>query len=142
MTAEERAGTTAEVIRATAAVGEFYYASASAVGLTVQEARLLFILGLEPRNMLGLTSALKLPKSTMTGLIARMESAGLLVREPDDRDRRRLVATPTAAGREAAARFAHDLAGRVDAALSPLGAGQRAELASILTDVLQSAEPD
>ena len=90
---------TAEVLRATTAVGEQYYLAASAVGLTVQEARLLYILGVNPSNMLGLTAALKVPKSTMTGLVARLEDAGLVVREQDPRDRRHLLTTPTPAGR-------------------------------------------
>ncbi|MEJ1231133.1 MAG: MarR family transcriptional regulator [Galbitalea sp.] len=48
--------------------------------------------------MLGLTSALNVPKSTMSGLITRMESAGLVSREQDPRDRRHLLAKPTPEG--------------------------------------------
>jgi len=130
----------AEVIRATTAIGEHYYASASAVGLSVQEARLLFILSIKPSNMLGLTSALNVPKSTMSGLIARMESAGLVVREPAPRDRRHLLATPTPKGNSLAAAFARDLASRVDGALSLLDASERTELADILNEVLLAIE--
>ena len=131
---------TAEVIRATATIGEHYYASAGAVGLSVQEARLLFILSLKPSNMLGLTSALNVPKSTMTGLIARMESGGLVLREPDPRDRRHLLATPTAKGTVVARAFARGLAGRVTGALSVLDATEQAELADILNEVLEGIE--
>jgi DNA-binding MarR family transcriptional regulator len=132
---------TAEVIRASTAVGEQYYAAASAVGLSVQEARLLYILSLNPSNMLGLTSALNVPKSTMSGLIGRMESSGLVVRSPDPRDRRNLLATPTARGTAVAATFAGDLAARVSAALSVLDAEERADLADILSGVLVAIEP-
>jgi DNA-binding MarR family transcriptional regulator len=129
-----------ELLRATTTVGEHYYAAAAGVGLTVQEARLLFILGLEPTNMLGLTSALRVPKSTMTGLVARLEAAGLITRERDAADHRHLVSTPTREGRDAAARFARDLAKSVDGVLSPLDhAGQR-ELAGILSELLAGIE--
>jgi DNA-binding MarR family transcriptional regulator len=132
---------TAEVVRATTAVGEHYYASASAVGLSVQEARLLFILTQNPSNMLGLTSALSVPKSTMTGLVARIESAGLVVRTQDPRDRRHLVATPTLAGIAVADAFAADLASRVSGVLAGLDAAERGELAGLLIDVLSGIEP-
>ena len=131
---------TAEVLRATTAVGEQYYQAASALGLTVQEARLLYILGLQPSNMLGLTAALKIPKSTMTGLMARLEAAGLVVREQDPRDRRHLVTTATPKGTAAARTFAADLAGRVEGILSTLDADERAELADILSEVLAGLE--
>jgi DNA-binding MarR family transcriptional regulator len=132
---------TAEVIRASTAVGEHYYAAASAVGLSVQEARLLYILSLNPSNMLGLTSALSVPKSTMSGLIGRMESSGFVVRSPDPRDRRNLLATPTPRGTAVAATFAVDLAARVSAVLSVLDAEERVELADILSGVLVAIEP-
>jgi DNA-binding MarR family transcriptional regulator len=132
---------TAEVIRATTAVGEHYYASASAVGLSVQEARLLYILSLNPSNMLGLTSALNVPKSTMSGLVTRMESAGLVVRAPDPRDRRNLLATPTSRGTAVANAFASDLAARVSTVLSVLDVEERVELADILSEILVAIEP-
>ena len=132
---------TEEVIRATTAVGEHYYAAASAVGLSVQEARLLYILSLNPSNMLGLTSALNVPKSTMSGLITRMESAGLVVRSPDPRDRRNLLATPTQRGTAVASAFASDLATRVSDALSVLDSEERVELADILSEILVAIEP-
>jgi DNA-binding MarR family transcriptional regulator len=107
----------------------------------VQEARILYILSLRPDNMLGLTSALNVPKSTMSGLVARLESAGLVAREPDPRDRRHLIATPTPKGEAAALAFSRDLADRVSDVLSVLGADERAELADILNEILASIEP-
>jgi len=132
---------TAELIRTTTAVGEHYYAAASAVGLSVQEARLLYILSLNPSNMLGLTSALNVPKSTMSGLVARMESAGLVVRSHATHDRRNLLATPTEKGTAMAIAFARDLAKRVSGVLSGLDADERIELANILSEVLAGIEP-
>jgi DNA-binding MarR family transcriptional regulator len=131
----------ADLLRATTAVGEHYYASANSVGLSVQEARLLFILSLAPSNMLGLTAALNVPKSTMSGLVGRMELAGLVVRRPDPTDRRHLIASPTAQGTAAARAFADDLASRVSGVLSVLDAGEQRELAGILSEILVELEP-
>ncbi len=141
MVDSERAATVAQVLRVTTAVGEQYYEAASAVGLTVQEARLLFILSIQPTNMLGLTAALDVPKSTMTGLIARLEADGLVEREQDPRDRRHLLTTPTAKGKDAASTFARDLATRVEGLLSAVDERERAELADILNAILVGLEP-
>jgi DNA-binding MarR family transcriptional regulator len=131
----------ADLLRATTAVGEHYYASANSVGLSVQEARLLFILSLAPSNMLGLTAALNVPKSTMSGLIGRMESAGLVVRTQDPSDRRQLLAFPTPQGTAAANAFAKDLASRVAGVLSALDAAEQGDLAAILSEILVALEP-
>jgi DNA-binding MarR family transcriptional regulator len=131
---------TADVIRAATVVGEHYYASASAVQLSVQEARLLYILSLNPSNMLGLTSALRVPKSTMSGLVARLESAGLVVRAQNPGDRRSLLATPTQTGTAVATAFAGDLAKRLSGVLSALDSAEQLELAAILNDVLVGIE--
>lgn len=129
-----------ELIRATDAVGEHYRSSAAAVGLTVQEAQLLFILTVQPRNMLGLTSALRIPKSTMTGVMRRMENAGLIVRDRGAGDRRHLLATPTARGEAVARTFERDLAGRVSGVLGGLGDSERRDLAELLSEVLAGIE--
>jgi DNA-binding MarR family transcriptional regulator len=131
-----------ELIRATTTIGEHYYASAAGQQLGVQEARLLYILSTEPSNMLGLASTLNLPKSTITGIMARMEAAGLVVRERGSQDRRNLVATPTAKGRTAAAAFAKDLARRVEGVMDDAGLDDtsQTELASILSMMLANVE--
>jgi MarR family transcriptional regulator, lower aerobic nicotinate degradation pathway regulator len=134
--------TAQQAVRVVTTVGEHYYASAEGLGLTVQEARLLFILALRPSNMLGLTSALQVPKSTMTGLMSRMESAGLVARAPDADDRRSLVVTPTRRGRRVAESFAREMADRVDDVIATLDQGEQEELRDLLTEVLTAAEPD
>jgi DNA-binding MarR family transcriptional regulator len=129
-----------EVIRAATAIGEHYYEAAGRVGLTVQEARLLFSLTTQPQNMLGLTSALRVPKSTMTGLIARMERDGLITRERDPADRRHLVSTPTPKGTRVAGEFARDMAARVGVALGALEGPDRDELAVLVSGILAAIE--
>lgn len=130
-----------QLLAATTTVGEHYYAAAGGLGLTVQEARLLFVLASNPSTMLGLTAALRVPKSTMTGLITRMESAGLVERSRDPSDGRAMVATPTDRGRDVSARFARDLAERVGGVLAALDETERTELAGILSELLVAVEP-
>ncbi len=140
--APARDGLVAQLIRVADEILDRYDASAATVGLSAQEARLLFILGVRPVNMLGLTQALQVPKSTMTGLIARMERQRLVTRDRDADDRRHLVANPTELGTDVSHRFGRDLAGRVDAALAGLGDAEQQELAELLTEVLLRIEPE
>ncbi len=131
----------AQLIRVAEDILERYDASAAFVGLSAQEARLLFILGVKPANMLGLTQALRVPKSTMTGLVARMERQGLVTRDRDASDRRHLVTNPTELGTAVSHRFERDLADRVSSALDGFDGAERQELAELLTEVLVRIEP-
>jgi DNA-binding MarR family transcriptional regulator len=108
--------------------------------LTRQQSRLLFVLHLCPSNMLGLGAELRLGKSTMTGVVARMEAAGWVRRTRDPRDRRNALLAPTDAGAELATQFEHELRDRVLELLAPLADNERAALGALLSRVLQRAE--
>ena len=90
--------------------------------------------------MLGLGAELRLGKSTMTGVVARMEAAGWVRRTADPRDRRNALLTPTDAGAELATRFEHELRDRVLELLAPLDGDERDVLGALLSRVLQRAE--
>jgi DNA-binding MarR family transcriptional regulator len=128
------------LIRASTGVTEHYERISSELGLTTQQARLLFILHRQPTNMLGLGSALRLTKSTMTGVIARMESSGLVVRVPDPADRRNFVVTPTDLGADLAEEFEHRLRTEVRRMLRVLDPAERDTLATLLTKVIAAEE--
>lgn len=128
------------LIRAATAVTEVYERVSSDLGLTMQQARLLFILHRQPTNMLGLGSALRLTKSTMTGVVARMESAGLVVRVPDESDRRNFVVTPTDHGAEVAEEFERRLRTEVRRMLQVLDPAERDTLGVLLTAVIAGHE--
>jgi DNA-binding MarR family transcriptional regulator len=108
--------------------------------LTRQQSRLLFVLHARPSNMLGLGAELRLGKSTMTGVVARMEAAGWVHRTPDPRDRRNALLTPTDAGAGLATRFEHELRDRVLALLDPLDGHDRDVLGALLSRVLNRVE--
>jgi DNA-binding MarR family transcriptional regulator len=128
------------LIRAATAVGDVYDEVAGALGLTAQQARLLFVLARRPTNMLGLGHVLGLGKSTMTGVVARMEAAGLVERSPDPGDRRHLVVAPTDRGAELAERFEAELRARVVALLDGLGPREQTTLGALLSRVVVRAE--
>jgi DNA-binding MarR family transcriptional regulator len=128
------------LIRAATAVTEVYERISSDLGLTMQQARLLFILHRQPTNMLGLGSALRLTKSTMTGVVARMEAAGLVVRVPDEADRRNFVVTPTELGADVAEEFERRLRTEVRRMLQVLEPAERETLGALLTAVIAGHE--
>jgi DNA-binding MarR family transcriptional regulator len=128
------------LIRAATAVTEVYQRIGADLGLPMQQARLLFILHRQPTNMLGLGSALRLTKSTMTGVVARMESAGLVMRVPDEADRRNFVVTPTDHGAEVAEEFERRLRTEVRRMLQVLDPAERETLGALLTTVIAGLE--
>ena len=128
------------LIRTSSAVSDYYELASMAVGLNPQAARLLFILARKPTNMLGLSSALHLSKSTMTGIVDRLEAAGLIVREVDPYDRRQLVVVPTKLGAAKALEFENELKGRVTNLLDGLDTQQQSQLAELLTVLVTRAQ--
>jgi DNA-binding MarR family transcriptional regulator len=109
-------------------------------GLTRQQSRLLFVLHAAPSNMLGLGAELRLGKSTMTGVVARMEAAGLVQRAPDPRDRRNALLSPTPRGAAIALAFEHEMRDRILELLAPLDTEQRGTLGMLLSRVMARAE--
>jgi hypothetical protein len=73
------------LIRTGTLLNSLYEKHARALGLTPQQARLLFIVTEKPSNMLGLGSMVHLGKSTMTSLVDRMQELGFLSRTPIQR---------------------------------------------------------
>lgn len=72
----------------------------SASGLSGRELDLISLLcQLGPTSVKHLVADLRLPRSTMTAVVDRLESRGLVKRRPNPQDRRSIVldATPTAA---------------------------------------------
>ena len=127
-------------MRVSTAVSAIYDEVSAHHGLTRQQSRLLFVLHTRPSNMLGLGAELHLVKSTMTGVVARMEEAGWVQRTDDPRDRRNAVLTLTAEGDRLAARFEHEMGTRMLELLQPLDGGDRAALGSLLSRVMKRVE--
>ena len=128
------------LVRVSSAISDIYDQVSSRYGLTRQQSRMLFVLHTRPSNMLGLGAELHLVKSTMTGVVARMEEAGWVLRSVDPRDRRNAVLTLTAEGAELASQFEHEMGRRMLEVIAPLDGDDRAMLGSLLSRVIQRIE--
>src|SRR5215470_20277976 len=81
---------------------EEYEQAAAKHSLTGAQARVLGLLSLDPMPMRGIARKLKCEPSNVTGIVDRLESRGLVERQPSPGDRRVKVAAPTAEGRRVA----------------------------------------
>jgi DNA-binding MarR family transcriptional regulator len=75
-------------------------------------------------RMSELARLLRVSTPTATGVVARLEKAGLLRREKGERDRREVCVAPTAKGEGAVRRFQGVVRRRWAEVLSPLGQGE------------------
>lgn len=123
-----------DLIAPLAATVRGYYddltAAAARHGLTVAQARALIALN-GPLPMRALADHLVCDASNATGLIARMETRGLVQRTTSPRDRRSKVVTTTPEGREVTQRIRTDLRA-VRAALEALTPEERTALLPLL----------
>jgi DNA-binding MarR family transcriptional regulator len=128
------------LIRTGTLLNSLYEKHARALGLTPQQARLLFIVTEKPSNMLGLGSMVHLGKSTMTSLVDRMQELGFLSRTPDPEDRRRLLVTATDRGTELSREFERAMRDSVTALTMNLADAERSELARTLSVILAEGD--
>ena len=77
----------------------------------------------------GLARRLGISRAVVTGLLDRLEERGLVRREPDPTDRRRLRLVVTDAGREAIRRLGRGVAGRLATHLTTVGPADLAAVA-------------
>jgi len=87
-----------------------------------------------------LAEAARVTRAAMTSRLDRLADAGLITRETDADDRRRVVVRPTPAGRDAWERLVHEGMRREQALLEPLSAAQLDQLNALLRTVLLKLE--
>ena|SRR5579875_807019 len=87
-----------------------------------------------------LAEAVGVTKASMTGRLDRLERAGLITRETDSSNRRRVLVRPTQAGREAWNKYVHAGMRRERALLSPLSGKELAQLNALLRKAVQGLE--
>ena len=108
---------------------------ARAHGLSTSVLRLLAILRSREPEMLELARHLGIDKSSLSGLVARAETRGLVERTPSAADRRRFTVRLTALGRREAARGEAEVYRRLGeflAAVSPRDLEQLSAVARIV----------
>jgi DNA-binding MarR family transcriptional regulator len=113
------------------------FADASrANGLTPQQAQLLCELMPGPLGMTELTGLLNVERSTMTGLVDRVERRALVKRAPDANDRRAIQIALTAKGRRLGMKSYSAVTAKVEALTGGLAPANATRLTAIVVNIL------
>lgn len=137
---DERIGIAAALVRGAFLVNAVYAESARESGLTSQQGKLLCVLMPQPYGMGELSSMLGLAKSSLTGLVDRMERNGLVRRESDPSDTRAVRVALTPQGSALAEEFYAETCRRVEALSGGLSGVERDLLAELLGRVVLDNE--
>jgi DNA-binding MarR family transcriptional regulator len=112
-------------------------------GLTPQQVQLLCRLTAKPVGMSELGVALHLEKSSLSGLVDRVERRGLVTRTTDPQDRRACRIGLTAEGRAVGLRAHREIVARLEDHASDVTATERRHLIALATRLTDpDAEPD
>ncbi len=111
-------------------------AAAAQRGISTSQLRLLGILRDREPEMLELARHLGLDKSSVSGLVDRAESRGLVERVPGEGDRRKIAVRLTASGRSLATDLERDVQERLGPTIDAMSAAQRDGLVSLVSSVL------
>ncbi len=122
------------VLAGTRAVGAIIAESLASVEevVTMPQLRVLILTGREPQSMSSIAEDLGVHASNATRTCERLVQAGLLHREADTEDRRRVVLTLTSAGEHLLARVMERRRERVVAIMEQMSREDRAALAASL----------
>jgi DNA-binding MarR family transcriptional regulator len=128
------------LIRIAALVTDRYEVISGELGVDFRTGRLLVAVTRTPQTVGELGRYVRVGKSTMTGILARLVSNGLVVREPDPRDGRASLITPTDRGRELADTLVTRVRDEVLRLLEPIDVNARGRLATLLEVILAAAD--
>lgn len=109
-------------------------------GLTPQQAKVLCIVDHAPVSMRQLSGLLRIRKSSVTGLVDRAHSAGLIVRTPDPCDGRSWLVDFTPEGRAAVRRFKRAVTERLEHMISRFAPRECADLDALLSKLVLDDE--
>nr|BAJ07864.1 putative transcriptional regulator [Streptomyces sp. 2238-SVT4] len=129
---EGQMGIVSALVRSSFLVDSVYARAAREYGLTSQQGQLLCVLMGQPYGMGELSSVLGLAKSSLSGLVDRTESNGLVRREADPQDSRAVRVALTGRGARLADRFYTDACRRIQELSTGLGDDERDTLAHLL----------
>lgn len=132
----------AALVRLSFLVQSLYAEVCAGYGLTVAQAQLMCVLKDQPRGMSELTELLRLEKSSVTGLVDRVERRGYLRRGMAPDDRRAVTVALTAEGRRITLAFYDQVCRRLLGLVADLPVTDRTRLRHIATRiVLDQAVP-
>jgi DNA-binding MarR family transcriptional regulator len=128
------------LIRIAALVTDRYEVISRELGVDFRTGRLLVALTRRPQTVGELGRYVRVGKSTMTGVLARMVSGGLVVREKNDADRRATLIVPTERGRLIAQQLLTRVSAEVLSLVEPVDPGAQQTLAALLHVILDAAD--
>ena len=128
------------LIRIAALVTDRYEVISAELGVNFRTGRLLVAVTRQPQTVGELGRYVRVGKSTMTGVLARLVSSGLVTREPNPDDRRASLIAPTARGREIADTLVTRVRAEVLRLLEPVDPAARRDLAALLQSILDAAD--
>jgi DNA-binding MarR family transcriptional regulator len=112
--------------------------AAATEGISLSQLRLLGILRDREPEMLELARFLHLDKSSVSGLVGRAESRGLVERAPLASDGRRVAVRLMTAGRDLAVRLEAEVAEQLAPLIDAMSERERAELVRLVADNVPS----
>lgn len=128
------------LIRIAALVTDRYEVISEELGVDFRTGRLLVAVMRQPQTVGELGRYVRVGKSTMTGVLARLLSKGLVVREPNPVDRRASLIAPTERGREIAETLVTRVRAEVLRLLEPVEPAAREQLSVLLQAILDAAD--
>lgn len=87
-----------------------------------------------------LAETVRVTKASMTGRLARLENAGLITRETDESNRRRVLVRPTGAGRQVWDKYVHEGMRREQVILGALTSKELVQLNTLLRKAVHGLE--
>jgi DNA-binding MarR family transcriptional regulator len=136
MTTTGQTGLAAALMRLSHVVAHVFADVSRSRDLTPQQAQLLCTLIEGPAGMSELGRLLHLEKSSLTGLVDRVERRGLVLRTRDPSDRRASQVGLTGQGARLAAESHEDVTARLEALAGELAPADRKRLAAVIATML------
>ncbi|GAA2617003.1 MarR family transcriptional regulator [Paractinoplanes durhamensis] len=128
-------GLSTAMVRNAFLVNAAYSENSREYGFSPQQGQLLCILRSQPYGMGELGAVLGLAKSSVTGLVDRLERGGLVRREPDPADSRAVRVALTARGGKIADQFYTETRERILGLAAGLTDAERETLAALLARI-------
>jgi DNA-binding MarR family transcriptional regulator len=132
----ETFGVDVALVRLSFLVQSLYAEICAEHGLTPSQAQLLCVIKDQPRGMSELTHILRLEKSSLSGLVDRVERRGLLRRDTTRQDRRAVTLSPTARGRKVTEAFYAEVSDRLLEVVAQLPPSDRRHFERIATGIV------
>jgi DNA-binding MarR family transcriptional regulator len=132
----ELLGLAAGLVRLSFLVQAIYADACGRLRITPAQAKLMCVIRDRDMGMAELASILRLEKSSLSGLIDRVEQRGHLHRRSAPADRRAVNVTLTPRGRHLADEFHGEVSRRLSEAVRHLSAPERARFARLISQVV------